>query len=199
MPKMKKMPSGNMRKEVKHKRKKLARKKPCHRKVLTRTRDGEVQTRLVTRDPDAPARHDEMGRRPPQRRLGGWTEHRERAMEELHARTLACKKCGLPVDWISARQRVDERWPPQIADGDGCLGQKCGRRNKAQTAASGEPAEEDAEAVHGATHRNAATRGVAGGAGRHRGVGAARGSHGGDAAARTAHAEDRTIMRPLRP
>ena len=83
-----------MRKEVKHKRKKLARKKPCHRKVLTRTRDGEVQTRLVTRDPDAPARHDEMGRRPPQRRLGGWTEHRERAMEELHARTLACKKCG---------------------------------------------------------------------------------------------------------
>ena len=136
MQKMKKMPSGNMRKEVKHKRKKLARKKPCHRKVLTRTRDGEVQTRLVTRDPDAPARHDEMGRRPPQRRLGGWTEHRERAMEELHARTLACKKCGLPVDWISARKRVDERWPPQIADGDGCLGQKCGRRNKAQTAAS---------------------------------------------------------------
>ena len=129
------MPNGNTLREVRQRRKKQARKKRSHREELTRTRNGEVQTRAVTRDPDAHARHEEWGRRPSQRRPGEWTEYRERALAELHSRTLECKGCGLPVDWITARKRAAERMPSTIEISDGCIGQKCGKRNKNQTMA----------------------------------------------------------------
>ena len=124
------------------------------------------------------------------------SDYREAARDELHARTLECKRCGWPVDWASAKRRMDERQPPQIKKGDGCLGPRCGARKHKPGAAARRRAmnKRCAELENGSRRLLAWTDGPddteANGS-----MGTAAGSHGDDDCTRTERARHLTETR----
>ena len=105
------------------------RKRRVHLHACTRVRHEEVQTRMLTKDPTAAARHAAAGRRPPR---GGAVEPSEAVREawrEAHGRTVECPRCGHLVHWRNCKAKANRRQPAELRDGDGCLGAKCGARN----------------------------------------------------------------------
>ena len=120
----------NMREEQKTARARAKRDKPRPVRACTRVRDGETQRRVITRDPEAPRRHEEWGRRPQraEQRIGG-SEATKRAREEVFTRTLECGRCGHLVDWRACKRAAFDRHPAELRRGDGCLGRKCGKRS----------------------------------------------------------------------
>ena len=134
---MARRPNRYVRGETRRKRKQEARKKPRHHDEVTRVREGEVQVRLVTREPTALERHAVVGRQPRRGRTKKThSDYKEAALAELKARTLECKRCGWPVDWSAAMRRRDDRLPSQSKSGDGCLGPRCGARKWKKGAAA---------------------------------------------------------------
>ena len=126
--------------ETRRVRKQKARNKMRHDDgEITRVRNGEVQTRLVTREPTAGERHQEMGRKPRYGRTKKTqSDYKDAALRELKGRTLECQKekCGWPTDWSAAMRNRDKRRPPQSVAGDGCLGPTCGARKWKKPAAA---------------------------------------------------------------
>lgn len=97
-------------------------------RAYERTRDGERQRRLVTRDVEGPRRWGVMKRRPSQPRAEPSTPMRA-AFGELRSRVMECPRCGLLVDWTRCKAAAGARRPAVLRTGDGCLGAKCGTRN----------------------------------------------------------------------
>ena len=105
------------------------RKRRVHLRACTRVRHEEVQTRMLTKDPTAAARHAAAGRRPPR---GGAVEPSKAVREawrEAHGRTVECPRCGHLVHWRNCKAKANRRQTAELRDGDGCLGAKCGARN----------------------------------------------------------------------
>ena len=109
-------------------RKKVQRDAPRFERACTRVRDGEVQRRVKTRDPGAPARHEAYGRQPRDGRKRGGPRAVE-AMREVRERTLECPRCGLFVDYRGCKRAAYRREPAELRVGDGCLGVRCGARS----------------------------------------------------------------------
>ena len=57
-------------------------------------RNGEVQTRILTTDPTAAARHAAAGRRPPKGEPTEPSAAMRDAWREAHGRTVECPRCG---------------------------------------------------------------------------------------------------------
>ena len=104
-------------------------KKKVYLRACTRVRNGEVQTRILTTDPTAAARHAAAGRRPPRGGPAEPSAAMRDAWKEAHGRTVECPRCGHLVGWRSCMARANQRRPAELKDGDGCLGSKCGARN----------------------------------------------------------------------
>ena len=109
--------------------KKAAALVPRPMRAYERTRDGERQRRIITRDPLAPARNADWGRKPTRSGLAKVSAAAEAALKEARTRTLECPRCGLAVDWPSCKKAANVRNPAILRIGDGCLGQLCGKRN----------------------------------------------------------------------
>ena len=110
--------------------KKAARgKRRVHLRACTRVRHEEVQTRMLTKDPTAAARHAAAGRRPPREGAVEPSEAVREAWREAHGRTVECPRCGHLVHWRNCKAKANRRQPAELRDGDGCLGAKCGARN----------------------------------------------------------------------
>ena len=109
--------------------KKAAALQPRPVRAYERIRDGERQRRLITRDPRAPARHAEWGRKPTPSGLPKVSAVARAALKEARTRTLECPRCGLAVDWPACKAAANARRPAELRVGDGCLGQLCGKRN----------------------------------------------------------------------
>ena len=108
--------------------------RPCRQR--TRERDGETQTRKITRDPAARQRWDEWKRHPPRRdgtlRAPGRAERLKETRREVSSRTLECPRCGLLVDWRAAKSAATKA-RRKLRAGDGCRGRRCGKRRRARS------------------------------------------------------------------
>lgn len=100
--------------------------------MKVRQRDGEEQTKVVTRDPRAPARwaawaHD--GRRWHNRDKPGRADGCEAGRTVVNKWALECRRCGALVDWRCAKAAAKKRKREWLARSDGCGSKRCARTN----------------------------------------------------------------------
>ena len=89
--------------------KKAAALQPRPVRAYERIRDGERQRRLITRDPRAPARHAEWGRKPTPSGLPKVSAVARAALMEARTRTLECPRCARTRRGLASLQSGCER------------------------------------------------------------------------------------------